>query len=762
MRTAIAVVVLLLALALVVCAYFARRSKKAIAPAVVILLSALIPPVLGNLLIIAAHTRGLATLGCYIYFLGMDYVMFGVLHFTLQYCELSWPNVHLKRFVYALLILDAAQLLLNPVFGHAFTTEMVMAYGAPYYRLVPLAGQTIHRLLDYGIFLAVLVIFLVKAVRAPRIYSERYSIIFLSMIFSGIWETFYIFSRTPIDRSMIGFGVFGLLVYYFSLHYRPLRLLDHMLANVASGLAEALYFFDIGERCVWVNRQGARFLELEEAEYDRCGERLRKVFPDLTPEGDEWACERILTVGGSTRYYAMDKRRMFDRKGRAVGSLLTIRDNTAQEEALRQERYNANHDTLTGLYTKEYLYARIRETLLANPDKIYYISYLDINDFKMINDIFGKDFGDYTLRCFADSLRENLPPGALYGRLSADCFGLCLEEGDFDFEKASRYMTEFTVKNETRSHRVIIHQGSYRVTERDIDVSVMFDRAHMALATVKTDYKKRVALYDDTMREKALWDQRITAELPDALAERQICPYLQAMVDGEGRVVGAEALVRWNHPALGFLPPGRFVPVFEKNGMIADVDRYMWRCACEILARWQAMGISDLFLSINISPKDFYFMDVFAELKGIVKEYGVPPSRLRVEITETVMMTDSAERISILSRLKDEGFLVEMDDFGSGYSSLNMLKDMPVDVVKVDMVFLTRAKDGLRSQTILRNVMNMTRDLGILSLTEGVETEDQYRMLSGMGCRLFQGYYFAKPLPVESFETLFLSAPVRT
>ncbi len=762
MRTAIAVVVLLLALTLVVCAYFARRSKKAIAPAVVILLSALIPPVLGNLLIIAAYTRGLATLGCYIYFLGMDYVMFGVLHFTLQYCELSWPNVHLKRFVYALLILDAAQLLLNPVFGHAFTTEMVMAYGAPYYRLVPLAGQTIHRLLDYGIFLAVLVIFLVKALRAPRIYSERYSIIFLSMIFSGIWETFYIFSRTPIDRSMIGFGVFGLLVYYFSLHYRPLRLLDHMLANVASGLAEALYFFDIGERCVWVNRQGARFLELEESENDRCGERLREIFPDLTPEGDEWACERILTVGGSTRYYALDKRRMFDRKGRAVGSLLTIRDNTAQEEALRQERYNANHDTLTGLYTKEYLYARIRETLLANPDKIYYISYLDINDFKMINDIFGKDFGDYTLRCFADSLRENLPPGALYGRLSADCFGLCLEEGDFDLEKASRYMTEFMVKNETRSHRVIIHQGSYRVTERDIDVSVMFDRAHMALATVKTDYKKRVALYDDTMREKALWDQRITAELPDALAERQICPYLQAMVDGEGRVVGAEALVRWNHPALGFLPPGRFVPVFEKNGMIADVDRYMWRCACEILARWQAMGISDIFLSINISPKDFYFMDVFAELKGIVKEYGVPPSRLRVEITETVMMTDSAERIAILSRLKDEGFLVEMDDFGSGYSSLNMLKDMPVDVVKVDMVFLTRAKDGLRSQTILRNVMNMTRDLGILSLTEGVETEDQYRMLSGMGCRFFQGYYFAKPLPVESFETLFLSAPVRT
>ena len=175
-----------------------------------------------------------------------------------------------------------------------------------------------------------------------------------------------------------------------------------------------------------------------------------------------------------------------------------------------------------------------------------------------------------------------------------------------------------------------------------------------------------------------------------------------------------------------------------------------------ILARWQEMGNNDLFISINISPKDFYFMDVYAELNSIVQEFRVPPSRLRVEITETVMMTDNANRILILSRLKQAGFLVEMDDFGSGYSSLNMLKDMPVDVVKIDMVFLTKTKDSMRSQTILRNVMNMTHDLGILSLTEGVETEDQYQMLSGMGCKLFQGYYFAKPMPVEQFEALFL------
>ena len=184
--------------------------------------------------------------------------------------------------------------------------------------------------------------------------------------------------------------------------------------------------------------------------------------------------------------------------------------------------------------------------------------------------------------------------------------------------------------------------------------------------------------------------------------------------------------------------------------MIAEVDKYMWRCACEILAQWKKAH-KDLFISINISPKDFYFMDVAAELKEVVREFGIDPSRLRVEITETVMMTDIENRIKILNDLRRDGFIVEMDDFGSGYSSLNLLKDMPVDVIKIDMIFLRKAKDNGKAETILHNIINLSEYLGISSLTEGVETEPQFRMLSDMGCRMFQGYYFARPMPVGEF-----------
>ena len=240
-------------------------------------------------------------------------------------------------------------------------------------------------------------------------------------------------------------------------------------------------------------------------------------------------------------------------------------------------------------------------------------------------------------------------------------------------------------------------------------------------------------------------------ELGVAIKERQIIPYLQPIVNKEGSVVGGEALVRWNHPEEGFLAPYRFIPAFEKNGMIAEIDKYMWRSACELLAKWQKDG-KNLFISINISPKDFYFMDVGAEIRNVVREYGVNPKNLRIEITESVMMNDQESRFEILNDFRREGFIVEMDDFGSGYSSLNMLKDMPVDLIKIDMAFLRKSDHSEKAEIILHNIVKMSYELGLISLTEGVETEEQYKLLAGMGCSLFQGYFFAKPMPVDEFE----------
>ncbi|MBQ6504145.1 MAG: EAL domain-containing protein [Flexilinea sp.] len=752
-RQAFSVIYIFLIAALVVCYYFTHRSHKAISSSVGLMLLALIPPVIGNMMIISTSDLVTARIGYYIYFLGMNASMYALLKFTLAYCNLDWPNQTLKRVVYGLLILDTLQYAFNPFFHQAFSTEPIMVDGRVYHSLIAYAGQAFHRIVDYGIFISVILIFFVKTVRTPRIYRERYSTLLITMVIVGAWETFYIFSKSPIDRSMIGFGVFGLVVFYFSLYYRPMRLLDRMLANIASDMPDALFFFDAAGRCIWANPPGIKLMDIENEDFEPVGDRLIEKFdlPDLRGGESMMRTRRNIGTGRKERHYVIEKHEVTD-KNRVTGFFVTIRDDTAEQRAMEHQVYIANHDNLTGLYTREYLYRRIKQTLHANSSVDYCVVFLDANNFKVVNDIYGNEFGDFALTFIADWVRAHFPSSSIYGRISGDMFGALMPVADFDADYLERELTNFKIREGKVDHPLLMHLGVYKITEPGLDVSVMFDRARMALTTIKNEFQTHIAYYDDDMREKVLWDQMISTQLSEALATKQVQPYLQPVVDVNGNVVGAEALVRWKHPIDGLLSPGSFIPVFERNGMIAEVDRYMWRSACEILSRWKKAGRDDLFISVNISPKDFYFMDVAAEVESVVNEYGIDPGRLRVEITETAMMDDIDNRVQILNDLQRHGFMVEMDDFGSGYSSLNMLKDMPVEVIKLDMVFLKKSHNEVKARKILNHIVKLSEDLGVTSLTEGVETVDQYEMLVGMGCKLFQGYYFAKPMPVEEFE----------
>ncbi len=745
-------------IALILCIVLAKRSRKSISGAVAFLLSAIIPPIVGNTIIVASGNEIVATIGCYIYYMGMDLFMYAMLRFAFKYCSISWSNKsnkYIRGFVHSILIIDIIQFLLNPFFGHAFETEKIIVDDFPYYSMIPHLGQTYHRIVCYGIFLAVIIIYIVMLVRTPRIYSEKYSIILLSLVVGGLWQTAYIFSRTPVDRSMIGFAIFGFLVFYFSIYYRPMRLLDRMLAGIASDMPESLYFFDLSGRCIWVNEPGKNLIDINSKQFDKVSEKLNDLFGDIDTEQPEWSLKKVLGSGNNVRFYSIDKRNVENDNSRVVGSLISVRDNTEEQKNLQMELFNANHDTLTGLYTKEYLYKSFERKINRNLDIAFLAGYVDVKNFKIVNDIFGNDFGDYAIKCIADLVSSFVPKEGICGRLAGDTFGFVMPVNKFDKDSVNKKLSDFVVSNGKVEHRIMINIGIYEVNEKGLDVSVIFDRAHLALSMAGNEFQSGIVYYDDKMREMMLWEQMISTQLPKALEEKRIVPYLQPLVDTSGKIVGAEALVRWMHPEHGYLSPGRFIPVFEKNGMIVDVDRYMWRCACEIISQWKDIN-KDIFISINISPKDFYFMNVPEELNKLVKEFQIDIKRLRLEITETVMMTDADSRMQILNKLREDGFIVEMDDFGSGYSSLNLLKDMPVDLLKIDMMFLKASENDIKAQKIVQNIIHLTTDLGIESLTEGVETETQYQMLSEMGCKLFQGYYFSKPIPVDEFERSYL------
>ena len=753
MRLAFGILFLVIIVAMAVCARIAGNSGKRMGFASACLLAALILPMAGNGIIIVSGNRTFSLVGCYLYYLGLDLSIGALLYYTFVYCQISGTAKWLRNTAYALLLADMVQLLMNPFLHHAFEITEITVDGFPYYKMIPLLGQQVHRAVDYLILTGVIVVFVIKLLRAPRLQAERYAVILFTLIVVTLWETVYIFSGSPVDRSMIGFGVFGLLNFYYSLYYRPMRLLDRMLSGMVSGQENPVFFFDDGKHCIWMNRAGGRFLGLEDHELEEAETRLKKEFGSLHLGLAEWKDHLTVVQNGEKRHIELTKQPLIDSGRKMDGFYFHIHDLTDERRAADQKLFNARHDQLTGLFNRDYLYRRTKELLAANPQESYLVITAEITDLKMINDLYGNAFGDRALKFAAEWLRgnEDLNKGGVYGRLGGDSFGVCIPEKDFRQERMEYALSSLTVFEGETKYRMLIHVGIYRVDDRSLWASVMYDRAMLALEDIKDDYHYHTAWYKPVMRDNVVRNRRIAEELSAAIAEGRIRPWLQPIVDREGKAVGAEVLVRWIHPEEGLRLPGVFIPVLEKNGMIADLDRFIWRKACEILAGWNKEG-KDLFLSVNISPRDFYLLDVVAEMNQLVKEFGIAPSQLRLEITETMMMGDADERLDILRKLREAGFCIEMDDFGSGYSSLNLLREMPVDILKIDMVFLRQAGRNERARTIIDEVIIMARRLGIISLTEGVETKEQYDGLLEMGCRLFQGYYFARPMPVEDFE----------
>lgn len=753
MREIFTIVFSILITALVSCTVAALFSKRSFAKLAAFAVSANIIPIAGNVIVINAYDDILASVGYMLYFIGMDAAVVSLLLFTFKYCKVEKIKNIALPITLIFSAVDVIQLLLNPVFHHASILKEITVEGKPYFDLIPGLGQNFHRIVVYGILALIIAVFIIKCVKTPFIYIERYSIILITILITGIIESIFIFSDMLFNMSMISLGVYGIVLYFFAMHYKPMRLLNNMLAQIASESNQSVICFDAHNRCVWANDQALEFFEVKNRDYDKLSEIFNDVFQDIADREEPDFTEQIeIDKDGAAQYFFLERQTIHDKKGNVTSSFVNIRDNTAEQSEIKHKLYVATHDVLTGLYNKEYLLNATKECVKEKKET-YYVGFMDIQNFKVVNDIFGTDFGDYTLKTVADFLRKYIPESGVYGRLGGDTFGFCVPEKDFDEKELSGHLQNFEIKNEKAEHQIVIHVGVYIATDETVEPAVMFDRAHLAMLSIKDDFNRRVSFYNDDVRSQVLWDQFVVAELPRALKEKQIIPYLQPIVDKDGNIVGAEALARWVHPQKGFLSPAAFIPVFERNGMIVDVDRLIWRTACKKIAEWEAKG-KDLFISVNISPKDFYFMDVAEELVELTKEYNISPTHLRIEITETVMMSDVEKRINMLLYLKNLGFIIEMDDFGSGYSSLNLLKDMPVDVLKIDMAFLTKSKKDNKAQTIVHNIINLSDNLDISSLTEGVETKEQYEALHDMGCNLFQGYYFAKPMTMDDFEKL--------
>jgi diguanylate cyclase (GGDEF)-like protein len=409
------------------------------------------------------------------------------------------------------------------------------------------------------------------------------------------------------------------------------------------------------------------------------------------------------------------------------------------------------YDNLTGLYNYDAFLERVKICLERDQKVDYVIIRFDVKNFKLVNDIFGMEAGDRLLVKIGETLRRKDFPEALYSRIECDRFVAFIPDRYEDEFVELLARTSFYADNNA-NYQVYLYIGIYKIADKSIPASIMSDRANMALNTVKSNRFVRIAIFDESMYKDIVQECELSTELTRAIDQGELKIYLQPQVSNEGVVTGAEALVRWEHPTRGLLNPIEFLPIFEKNYRIVEIDRYIWELACKQLRKWNDEGHNNIYLSVNISPKDFECIDVYHTLLELVQKYELDKDQLRIEITESTIMQDPEKQIDLIGRLRLAKFYVEMDDFGSGYSSLGMLKDMQLDAIKLDMRFLSKGVDEERGKKVLKLTINLIKELEMTAIAEGVETQEEVDYLKEIGCDVFQGYHFSKPISVEEFE----------
>ena len=447
----------------------------------------------------------------------------------------------------------------------------------------------------------------------------------------------------------------------------------------------------------------------------------------------------------------------------AVIELVNIR-NAAEETGIINDRESENKsihrrtlfDSLTGILKSDAFFEQAREMLSENKYSSWKIVMSDIKDYRFFSSLFGEEKCNEMLLKIAELLKEIADSGAgICSRLYRDRFAVLIPSENYKEEAFTKVTKAITDLFNTGVYTVRIQFGVYDITNIGIPITVMCDRANMALRKLNSNYQGNIAYFDDEIMQKGINEQRIISGFDTALTEGRIQMYLQPLMGGDGRPFGAEALARWFDSDGNLISPAVFIEILENAGLIYKLDEYIWEQAVKQLDRWKNTEKNKLTISVNISAKDFYSIDVYKVLTDLTKNYNVNHDKLRLEITESTLIENKESIYPVISKLQKSGFLVEIDDFGKGYSSLSLLKDINADILKIDMCFLHEIENEKRSRIILKSIIAMAKELEIQVITEGVETELQMKSLTDMGCNHFQGFYFSKPVPVEEFETMY-------
>ena len=651
-------------------------------------------------------------------------------------------------------ILDSIMLGVNAFTELFFGFEKtIMPNGDMYMRPDVNGWYWAHMLFCILLEIALVLVMLKRSREISVFYMKRYVTVGLTYAIGFIVCLLIRIVGKHYNYPVVLFLSLGEIMIFMMFYYLPIWRTNMMKGFIIENVTVPLLMFNCDDELQVINQPGQ---ELTEAVL---GMKLEDFVQNndlkyiLTPERRQAGKtkEFTLTEMNSRGAYLIHGQELWNGKS-FIGTLLAYDDMSNQEMLKDEVTFHATRDSLTGLWNREYFSERAKEIIKENPNKEFLLLMSDIHQFKMFNDILGKKMGDDLLITMANGFMTKKKKNWILSRYAGDRFAMLIPAEDYEEKEFLEFCKGII---EERDYALTVHFafGIYNIVDRTLSVEEMCDRATMAVETIRENHKQVIAYYDEEIRKKHLHAAMNVSELGKALKNDEFQLYLQPQIDTfSNKIIGGEALVRWFSPKKGMIPPSEFIQAFEDNGMIADLDCFVWELACKQLKKWEEQGFGDRTISVNISAKDFYLADVYKSITGLVNKYNLNPRRLKLEITETAFVLNVKEQMNLVERLQAAGFIVEIDDFGSGYSSLNSLKDIRADVLKLDMKFFEKCSDPERAEKIIESSVDLAHNLKMPVIAEGVEELEQVEMLKRIGCREIQGYYFSKPLPIPEYE----------
>lgn len=686
-----------------------------------------------------------------------DWMLIALMFYTQNYTGAikTFKGVQAASMIFA--VLDTYMLIENTWTNKIFDIESIKAENIKVVFNNDSLWYRLHFIFTYAFVILIIFTYLYMIIKSSRMYREAYGAIAVVIFIGFSFDIATIGSDSIYDLTMIIYGAIAIIIYYLTYRYVPNELIENMLSLVVRDMNNGIICYDRKGRCIYYNdlmeaiyRHGGN-MSVYESKYSQWIEKLGDDRRDsMTFQTTD------IEINGEKHYFEIAYKRIYDESNRVICDYFVYNDRTQMYESWEQEKYKASHDSLTGLLNRDQFYEDVHDMVNKYHDTTFYLICSNIKDFKFINEIFGMEKGNQVLIKQAKLMASNPSERTICARLMNDRFALCLPREEFDEKRVADSIKELQREFSGNSFHLHTYMGVYEIRDRDEAVSIMVDKANIAADTIKNNYDCCVAYYDEHLLEISIEQRRLLGEFEPALQKDEFAMYLQPQVNRDGAAKGAEALVRWVHPSRGILTPYAFIDILENAGLIYKLDLYIWEKAAQKLAEWKEKGYGSYHISVNISTKDFYIIDIYETFTGLINKYGIAASNLHLEITETTLMTDFEKNMNIIHKLQGVGFRVEIDDFGSGYSSLNMLKDISADVLKIDMGFLRKSENEVKGQDILESIIALAGKIGMDVITEGVETKKQLDMLTMMGCHEFQGYYFSKPVPVSEFEEKYL------